>query len=120
MKLYKWLLWDCCDYNIVAVLNKTEAAEVLTYFGEAAKTRSIDGQYFYFLNTWNRIISPSPSPSLVISQHYDEPPIGKEIRKPFLNLRRYRLKKFCVRSDRSTQWIASLQALWTRLFRRES
>lgn len=120
MKLYKWLLWDCCDYDIVAILNETEETEILAFFGEAAKTRGLGGQYFYFLNTWKRIISPSPSPSLVISQHYDELPIGKEIQRPSLNLRRYRLKKFCVRSDRSMQWLASLQALWERLFRRES
>lgn len=119
MKLYKWLLWNYCDYNIVAVLDETEEAELLARFGETAKTRNFYGQYFYLLNTRKRIISPSPSPALIISPHYDVLPIGKEIHKPSLNLHRYRIKKYSQRNDMSRQLLTFMQDLWCKICHKE-
>ena len=119
MKLYKWLLWKYCDYNIVAVLDETEEAEILARFGETAKTPGFYGKYYYFLNTRKRIISPSPTPALVIGSQYDELPLGKEMKIPFLNLHKYRMKKFSQRNDVSRQLLTFMQDLWSKITHKE-
>ena len=119
MKLYKWLLWNYCDYNIVAVLNETEEKEILIRFGKMAKTPGFYGKYYYFLNTRKRIISPSPTPALVIGSQYDELPLGKEMKMPFLNLQKYRMKVFCPRSDMSRELIMIFQVLGRKIRHRE-
>lgn len=78
MRFYEWPNSAVGSYDIFAAMDESEAKNVLSIFGDGAKTCSLHGQYYYFLNTKKKAIAPLPFLALAFGGQYNGyPPYGR-------------------------------------------
>lgn len=93
MRLYEWLYPEVGDYDLFIVADKREMNSIVSQFGDTAKTVSIRDEYYYFVNTQRKTISPLPFLALAFGGQYDESPVGKQIFRSSLDLKNYQLTR---------------------------
>ena len=98
MKFLKWKNKQVGDFDIFAIVSNEEKNMIVSHFG----TNEAEGisfpekeDYFYFLNTKDRIITPMPMLSLAFGGMYnEESPYGNEIKNLCFDITKYKLKLY--------------------------
>ena len=98
MKFLEWHNECVGDYDVFMVVYKDEAQKIVQHFDTelalSCTTPSATGveQYFYFLNTKLKTITPMPILALAFSCQYNGyPPYGEDIDKFEFTLEDYKL-----------------------------
>ena len=93
MKYYEWLNKEVGDYDIFLVAQKNDTERIVQHFGtELARgcKSNIAEEWYYFLNTKDKIITPMPLLSFAFGGQYnDSLPFGKEIIQFSFNIEEY-------------------------------
>ena len=97
MKCYEWLNEQVGDFDVFIVADKRESDVIINHFAtENAKgcKAHTAGEWYYFVNTQNKTITPMPILALAFGGQYNgDLPFGKKIQFIF-NVDEYSLKLY--------------------------
>lgn len=95
MHFFEWKNKNVGDFDIFAVLCKSETNALVYYYNTKQAegvSFSDDDKYFYFLNKEKKIITPMPNLSLAFGGQYNDcAPYGDEIANFSFNMEEYSL-----------------------------
>lgn len=98
MKFLEWKIESIGNYDTFMIANKNEAERFVHHFNTALAlscsfpSASGEEEYYYFLNTIEKTITPMPFLALAFGGMYNGcPPYGEEIKVPDFVLADYKL-----------------------------
>ena len=102
MKCFEWLNEQIGDFDVFLVANKIDTETIVQHFAtKSAKgcKSNIADEWYYFVNTKNKTITPMPMLSLAFGCQYNEEiPYGKEMPQFSFKIEEYslRIHNFCL------------------------